>query len=415
MEPIFIIMSTLVGTVAGCVAGVILAQRFSRRPAAEAASLRVQLQASEAGLAAAAANMEALRKQVSERDQTLQTRGEELRKAALEDAAGGRVSDSDPSRELAIRAAALIEQCSVVETRNREERDRMAEEANRQKAALEAQVETERRRAFEVGEQLARAAAESSENKALEAQLAAAGERIDGLTADLSRVAAEAAEQRQASAAAGAQRDEVEAQLGVERDRSRELAGQLARLTAESGSAVSGRASLEKELSAEHARAEELTGRLAGVKAELEAACADASALEAKLASERDHGNELNAQLGLKTVEAADFRQSTEQGVEKRAELESQLANERQRNDELLKQVTDLNTEVAHLESRLEEERQSAANGMKLLSMAQDNLNRVFKALAVDVQVGSNGHTVAEAAVPAPQVKAAEEKRPVPA
>ena len=423
MEPIFIMSLLLVGTVAGYLVAVILAQLSNRKPAAEAASLRVQLQTTEASLAAATAGNESLRKQAAEREQLLKKQQEALDATQNGTAREATAVGDDPVRELKARAEGLIALCAMVESRTKEAAERAAEDAAREKSAMEAQLEAEQRRAAELAEQLTRAAEEAGANQALQDQLLTAGARLEASSAEMAELkqAVETARGQRAEAdtrasQVEAQRAALEAQLATERDHSRGLAEMLDRLRSESGSAITERDEIENQLAAARGQANELAERLASQKAELDAATADAVALEQELASERAHGDDLKAQLGAKTVEAADFRQSTEQNTEVRTELEKRLAQEQERNQELLKQVTDLRTEIVQLEGRLEEERRTAANGMKLLSAAQDNLARVFKALAMDPPaIGSNGHASPEPPAPAPAapVRNTEEKQPV--
>jgi predicted nucleic acid-binding Zn-ribbon protein len=396
MELIFIIMSTAVGTVAGSVAGVIIAQRFNRRPAGEAAALRMQLQASEASLAAASANLLTLRKEVAEKDQLAQKRLAELPvqmempPATADGQNGNNASATDLAREMAARAFVLIEKCITAENTAKDERSRATEETGRKIAELEGLLEAEKRRTREMAEELARAATESSGYKAAVAEVEAARKRVEELNAELERARAEAAQLKQSAEAAAGERARWEAELAVERERAGEAVQQAARVAAEAASVASQRGGIETDLVDARKHVDELEKQLTGVQAELKAAAADATALEEELAAEREHGNKLKAQLGAKTVEAADYKQSIEQGGEKTVVLEKQLAEERERSEEMLRQIVDLKTEVTHLEGRLDEERQTAAKGVALLTAAQDNLARVFKALSVDSQ-GTNG------------------------
>ena len=256
MEPIFIILFTAVGTIVGSVAGVFLAHRMHRAPSAENAALKMQLRTSESALADAAITAEELRTRVAELDKAVQDRGTELKKTREQltvALAGGPLSAETGARELAIRAAALIDQCSELEARAKEEKSRIADEAARQAA------EVERQRTQEVADQLACALVESAghqqQRAALEAELASERQFITDLTGQLSCAATEAAEHRQQDA-------DQEAELATGRRRVEELTDQLSRITAEAAERQQQGTDLEAELATERQRVQDLTGQL---------------------------------------------------------------------------------------------------------------------------------------------------------
>ncbi len=452
MELIFIFMSTAVGTVIGSIAGVFTAQKIHRTPSAESAALQMQLRASEASLAEAAANLEGLRRQVTERDRALEARVLELKAKQeqldqLVNAAPAARTEGEPSAgELAVRAAALIEQCSELEARARQERSRVSEEASRHLSALEAQLEAERqqvqesvrqiatltiavaecqqrrqeiedehRRAQEVwGEQIGRLTAEmqqSQEQCALaESQLAVGKERIGSLEEQVVKLTTASAETSDRKAS-------IEGQLAAERARSEDLAAQLDDLKAEAmqagerntgleahltaaqaeiaelstkleilntdhSAALERHSELAAELAAERAKSEELAGRIAemgGESTEVRDRCA---ALVTEFAAERENGRQLADQVARLTVQLA---MAQEEG----ASLEERLNGEQERSQGFASRIAGMNDSIAQLETKLEEERQSAAQGMHLLSVAQDNLTRVFKALAIETHNGN--------------------------
>lgn len=177
--------------------------------------------------------------------------------------------------------------------------------------------------------------------------------------------------------------------------------------------------SYEAELDGERRHARELTDQLARLAAEAaevrnsgEQEKQNRSALETDLAAEREQNRQLADQVARLTAE---IKSSGEQEKVNRSALETELAAERERTRQLTAEVQELQNERSQFGLRLHEERQSAAKGMELLLMAQQNLARVFKSSGVDAPSGANGHTPLEAAqaMAATGGEATEELQPV--
>ena len=119
---------------------------------------------------------------------------------------------------------------------------------------------------------------------------------------------------------------------------------------------------------------------------------------EAQLDLDKRQVQELKEQVARLTAEAAEIKGCCEQEKLLRSSLETQLGAGMERIQELTTRIQELQRERSLFDLRLQEERQSAAKGMELLLMAQENLARVFKSSGVDAPNGSNGHGLLEAA-----------------
>src|ERR1039458_4048070 len=95
----------------------------------------------------------------------------------------------------------------------------------------------------------------------------------------------------------------------------------------------------------------------------------------------------------------AEWKQRSDEAGKARTALEVDLTGERERLHILTEQVSELRSERSAQDMRMLEERESAAKGMELLVMAQQNLSRVIQAAAeAPAANGSNGHRAAPAA-----------------
>ena len=81
-----------------------------------------------------------------------------------------------------------------------------------------------------------------------------------------------------------------------------------------------------------------------------------------------------------------ELRSSKEQDARYRSSLEAQLRADQEQIGQLNAKIAELQSERAQFETRLQEERQSAAKGIELLVMAQEKLAGVFK------PAGENGN-----------------------
>jgi len=183
-------------------------------------------------------------------------------------------------------------------------------------------------------------------------------------------------------AAATANVEELKQQL-AERDHAiQQNAEELKKARADGESDRAQRAAAEQ-------RAQEQGSELAGVKeqrAELERKLEE----EKKLAAEQHEAQKrqilaLTEQVSGLLAESAALSRFREQESLHRASLEAQLTVAAQRVEQLTQQVAELERERSQFDSKLQEERQSAARGMELLVMAQENFSRVLK------QVPANG------------------------
>jgi hypothetical protein len=99
-----------------------------------------------------------------------------------------------------------------------------------------------------------------------------------------------------------------------------------------------------------------------------------------------------------------------DQEAQGRSVVEAKLSAEHEHSRRLACRIAELEAERSHFDITLEEERQSAAKGIELLLMAQENLRRVFRHVTPEAPKekengdSSNGHVlvgVAAAASPA--------------
>jgi hypothetical protein len=78
--------------------------------------------------------------------------------------------------------------------------------------------------------------------------------------------------------------------------------------------------------------------------------------------------------------------------------LETQLSAEHEHSRSLASRIAEMESERSHFDLTLQEERQSAAKGIELLLMAQENLRRVFRPVQPELAGGddgdSNGHVL---------------------
>jgi len=118
------------------------------------------------------------------------------------------------------------------------------------------------------------------------------------------------------------------------------------------------------------------------------------AALQAQVETGGRQIQELTEQVTRLAAEAAELKQRSEEAGKVRTALEADLAGERDRLRVLTEQVSELQSELSAQDVRMQVERESAAKGMELLVMAQQNLSRVIQAAAAEAPAdnGGNGH-----------------------
>ena len=198
MELIVTILCTMSGALIGTAVGILLMFRRIRLPSqAELDRLRGNLRTTESSLAASFTDLENLRKQIVERDWSIQESSEELNEkqrqlgfaiAEAEKAAAERSAAEQKVRELSAEAAAMTERRAELEAQLEEERTRVAEQAGRQVASYEAQLDADKLQIREVGGEVARLTAECAE---LKAQLGTELERSAQLTGQIAELQSE--------------------------------------------------------------------------------------------------------------------------------------------------------------------------------------------------------------------------------
>ena len=136
----------------------------------------------------------------------------------------------------------------------------------------------------------------------------------------------------------------------------------------------------------------EQVARLAAEAAELKQRSEETEKARAALEAESKQRSE-EAEQARAALEA-EWKQQSEEAGKARTALEADLTSERERSHVLTEQVSKLQSELSAQDVRMQEERESAAKGMELLVMAQQNLSRVIQAAATEAPAanGSNGH-----------------------
>jgi chromosome segregation ATPase len=271
---------------------------------------------------------------------------------------------------------------------------------------LNAAIANSARLKKEAAEQASKVSDEAMEKqKQLEAALAAR---------DLEAAHRNAAEQRIAELIAEA--DAGKARHAETEAKAKELEAKAAELEARGAGSLSPAseeqqrqlAALQEQVEGGGRRIQELTEqatRLTAEAAEFKQRSDEAgktrTALEAELKQRSEEA--LKAREALE----AELQQRSDEALKARVALEADLTSERERLQVLTEQVSELRNELSAQEIRMQEERESAAKGMELLVMAQQNLSRVIQAAATEAPVanganGTNGHSAA-----APEVAAA--------
>jgi chromosome segregation ATPase len=235
-------------------------------------------------------------------------------------------------------------------------------------------------------QRLAAATAESEKDAAKRAEFEGLAERLREL--ESAAPAAEEAHLQQVS--------DLTRQIDGERERAGSLAAELDQLREAATEADSRSAALEAALAAERDKYEILTAecvlekdRGAQLSVEGSAERERTAALAAECAVERERVAELSAEL-------ARLREAGEQSAQDRTVLEGQLLAERDRAGALAVEVEAIRTAHASLVSTLQQERESAAEGMQLLLQAQNKLSGASP--APPAAVATNGYANGTAA-----------------
>ena len=169
-----------------------------------------------------------------------------------------------------------------------------------------------------------------------------------------------------------------------ERDRQLVAAGEKAQgLEAEA-------ANLRQQLAGHDSKVAEAT------RAVSETAGQQIASYEAQIDADDRQIKELNGQVARLTIELEEVRAHLKEETDGRTGLEAQLTTEHDHSRRLASRIAELEAERSHFDLTLQEERQSAAKGIELLLMAQENLTRVFRHVSppIEATVESNGHAL---------------------
>ena len=170
----------------------------------------------------------------------------------------------------------------------------------------------------------------------------------------------------------------------------------IAELIAEADAGKARHAEIEAKAKELEAKAKELEGKTAeGPSPASEDQQRQLAAFQAQVETGGRQIQELTEQATRLAAEAAELKQHSEEAEKARTALEADLTSERERLHVLTEQVSELQSERSRQDVRMQEERESAAKGMELLVMAQQNLSRVIQAAATEAPAanGSNGHS----------------------
>lgn len=119
---------------------------------------------------------------------------------------------------------------------------------------------------------------------------------------------------------------------------------------------------------------------------------------EAQHDAQKRQIQELAEQVDGLIAEAAALNRFREQESRHRSAVEAQLNIEQERVHQLTYRIAELEGERSQFDTRLQEERQSAARGMELLLMAQENFSRVLRPVSAANGNGNHGNGFAESA-----------------
>jgi chromosome segregation ATPase len=116
---------------------------------------------------------------------------------------------------------------------------------------------------------------------------------------------------------------------------------------------------------------------------------------------------ELTGQVGRLATELSQYRSDLDLETQGRSTLETQLSAEHEHSRRLACRIAELESERSHFDITMQEERASAAKGIELLLMAQENLKRVFRhmqpeAPAEAVESNGNSHVLVGVAANSP-------------
>jgi peptidoglycan DL-endopeptidase CwlO len=125
-----------------------------------------------------------------------------------------------------------------------------------------------------------------------------------------------------------------------------------------------------------------------------ETASRQAASYEAQIDANDRRIQELNGQVARLTAELEQTKGHLDGESQSRSGLEAQISTELEHSRRLASRIAELEAERSHFDLTLKEERQSAAKGIELLLMAQENLSRIFKPSAQDSLPDTNGSAV---------------------
>jgi chromosome segregation ATPase len=137
-------------------------------------------------------------------------------------------------------------------------------------------------------------------------------------------------------------------------------------------------------------------------KAVAETASRQLASYESQIDADDRQIKELTGQVGRLTAELNQVKMDLDQEAQGRSVVATQLSAEHEHSRRLACRIAELESERSHFDITLKEERQSAAKGIELLLMAQENLKRVFQHMQPEVPRAengdSNGHVLVAAA-----------------
>ena len=133
-------------------------------------------------------------------------------------------------------------------------------------------------------------------------------------------------------------------------------------------------------------------------KAVAETASRQLASYEAQIDADDRQIKELNGQIERLTAELEQLKGHFDQESMSRTNLESQLSTEHEHSRRLASRIAELEAQRSHFDLTLQEERESAAKGIELLLMAQENLTRVFRPAPSEPIHETNGNALLAAA-----------------
>jgi chromosome segregation ATPase len=161
----------------------------------------------------------------------------------------------------------------------------------------------------------------------------------------------------------------------------------------------------QEQLDAESSETQKEKARRSAAEQSVQEISAKAVLLTEQCANLEAGVREAQSLAAQKATQLASAADELAAGKRKIQELTEQTNAEQERIGQITVRVSELESERLQLEIKVQEESRSAAKGLELLLMAQENLASAFKSLGTGGPNGNHSETPAKAAEVAPEAK----------